>query len=435
MHDLSVVVATPPGLNAGMLAVEMSLHALLRKNDLVESTQIIRLIHLNQRLELSNEAQVIKGRCVDLFPNAKLALEYSLLDSHAILYWGDFLHNAPYVRAISHEVARALRLPPLEAQRLVRRVLLLEDAPSDLFHRVLSFGSTLLINSGSDRLDDSYFRPFSRFISSCRRIWMRDVISASKVAMVKASFERCSWGGDCAQLITRDDLNYYKPFSAPANWMGCEAGVFFGRTWGRPSDPMIRAAKDLFRRLGYRAFWIPWGCVLAFPTLSNHQQAATEFVTSEQLPTDLAMICALPEFKLIVTDTYHLALLAWTLNVPAILIYSKDRNGDIGVNNGVHFEWKDKRALLFSQYEADEFLVDIDELQSEALWDIRAAHLEAALGNVNLRESVSRNIRTHADCSRAELLAELRECLPRRHLRTSWRKIWRVLAGSRINKY
>jgi len=67
------------------------------------------------------------------------------------------------------------------------------------------------------------------------------------------------------------------------------------------------------------------------------------------------MVCAFPQFRLIGTDTYHLALLAWTLGVPAVLIYTKDYNIDIGVDNGgIHFELEGQEgpAILNSQYEA-----------------------------------------------------------------------------------
>jgi hypothetical protein len=65
--------------------------------------------------------------------------------------------------------------------------------------------------------------------------------------------------------------------------------------------------------------------------------------------------------RLIITDTYHLAINAWRLGTPAICVVDRPKN-IWSVNSGGAGVRRDKREELYSQLECTGLLVDGDDL-------------------------------------------------------------------------
>lgn len=92
----------------------------------------------------------------------------------------------------------------------------------------------------------------------------------------------------------------------------------------------------------------------------------------------------------ILTDTYHLAVNAWRIGTPAVLLYDRRSSKGWNVNSGAGVG-RDKRHDLYSQLDALPLLVDLDappgasaaRALGEAVIELRdpVAARAAAIGN------------------------------------------------------
>jgi hypothetical protein len=372
----SVVCATPTGHNPGMSSVDLAIARLAAEHDFGDVT-LWRL--------WDHDARGIRplAETGAEWQDPHTALRYHLLlghldaalDADVVLFWGDFLHLGSYLQVAAANLRSvpgfADLVPDVEA---LYRHLLLADADADTLDRTLTFGSTLLLD-GPHEHGGRYTTALDRFVGGIHRAWFRDPHSAV-VARALRDDDLTTIGVDAATLSTP-----LSDTTGPGD-LGT-LGVFFGRS-DAPPEALARFARGLARRLGLRPTEVPWGAPptfystsrrrrfrLAFPELA-HVGSSTSARTGvlaalHPLPdvdaaTSGEVLDSLAGHDVIVTDTYHLAVNAWSRGIPTICVTDPPRGTSWNVNLGDPRTPRDKRQVFCATIEADRFVVRSDEL-------------------------------------------------------------------------
>jgi hypothetical protein len=393
-----------------MAASELGLAAFASRHDLLDSLTVFRLCSIEERLRHLPRAEAAQvSACARLplsYRSARTDLD-ALLQSDVILFWGDFLHMAQYVRALDAALIGLDDVPTrADAAALIRRVLLLGGSPAARKRRSLSFGTTLLFNTLADETEGAYGRDFRDLMSGLGHIWVRDVFSAAKVAHVRGDYTTSFWGCDCAQLLHRADLDRFAPAGQTG---GAHAGglAFFAGRSPDAAAALFQLASDLAAALDIPCAWLPWGSTSAFPLLDRIGSG----IPNDGEPLDVAALLRhVADSRLVVTDTYHLALVAWTFGVPAVLLAASPALG-ADVNAGPALGRRDKREVLFSQYDLLDFLVRDHELASPASAAARAARILERLGDAGFLDALTARLRSHAAASESACAAAVRAML------------------------
>lgn len=375
---IAVITATPPGFNPGMLVSELTAWAMLRRLGALGRARFLRLVPVEQRFALTDPADraAAIARCDLGIDHAVLADPAELAET-VPLFWGDFLHMRHYVGAI------AALLPGGPDPAVARRFLLLEGAPDAVLRRAVSFGTTLLFNTASDLLDPAYGAALRRFAAGARLVAPRDLVSAARLRdLAPACGGAC--GLDCAQMAVLAE-DWRDLFPRPPAKVAPHAGglLFLGRARHEPA-----ALDALLGRLGQGLGigWevLPWGDGSAFPMLvGQHQpQPACVAPPANPAPDLAALIGAVAGARLVVTDTYHLMVIAWSLGVPAVLLPGQSFNApETGrdVNLGNLLAPIDKRVMFLARHGLLEFMLAPETLACARL---RAAALDNMLGQI-----------------------------------------------------
>lgn len=305
------LICARPHFNPGMYSVDLAIDRVLERRGLQAEVQ--RYCYGGPHRATGMERDVLEyeslERCFD-----------EVLASDLILYWGDFHHAYVYWR-------NALHLGPNRGRTFaddraetahVAKHLLLAGQPSEVLGKTLSFGSTLL---GDDlrsltTIDSEYRQAFPRFVEGARGIWFRDPVSNAQAGMGRGDQAAAVLGVDCAHLLTPDD---YRDIAVPhAVTQRDYLCVSFGRVRESMAQP-AQLTRVLAERAGLDPVWIPW--------LGPAREAAAPFEKAMSgLEVDAwpasyeQLISRVAGARLVVTDTYHLSLIAWRLGVPAICV-------------------------------------------------------------------------------------------------------------------
>jgi hypothetical protein len=401
---LAIVLATPPGFNPGMAATELALSAFLSRHGLSSCAEYFRLQSVSERLAHLPAGE--RWRAEDLaetgltFRPAHRQLD-RIVSSEAVLFWADFLHMAIYLRELEPLMAERLRsLGVRDTARELRRVLLLDGADDATLARTVSFGTTLLFNTLHDENDTLYGSALRRFLRRARRVWVRDALSAARVAHLRGDYEVSAFGVDCALLLTRDDA--LRGAAALGIRAPADSGsvlTFFGREPGARWR-FAGVAQKLADELQRPVRTLPWGDARAFPKSAGDEQTAGT-------ATVHALLNEVANAALVVTDTYHLAVTAWNFGVPAVCGFTGHTLTADDVSSGAAFGWRDKREIFYSQYDALDFLIRPEELLSAPLLERRTRHIARCLRDTSLVDGVVSRIHDHATAAEDALAREL----------------------------
>jgi len=316
--------------------------------------------------ELSNEEEFYDSDTELIYRSARGRLD-QVLDADHIVYWGDFLHMAVYQSHTADVLSRRIgACTQAQAKELVAQTLLLRGVDDEVFDRVLTVGSTLCMNTASDYAS-GYGKDLSRFLSSAKGVWMRDPYSAHVARSFRGSRQGTTECLDTAFLLHEGGV-------APADGA---IGVFVGRSNVRPNEVAL-FGRALQRTLSADAKWLPWGDEPAFwplqsrrsfrmvwPELEREQRVLSRFervrtmvgaLRKDALPGGAEasieqLLRAVAGCRLILTDTYHLAVTAWAQGIPAVCLVD-DGGSSWDVNAGTPHSRRDKRVDLYSQIDA-----------------------------------------------------------------------------------
>ncbi len=316
MKNLFALSAAPMP-NPGMLAVEQALFAALR----ALGQPVPQLFSVEPA---NPEAARRKA-----LPRTVIGTADDLAEAEAIILWGDFLHSWSYhIQDIAPRLIRAgLATDRVTALDRSIPTLFLSPLPDSVLDRVIVFGGTLLGDPPFAMTTPAYRQAFQRLFSGARLTMMRDPISATEVAIRLGQPVPACHGIDAAMLNAAPQLRT-DPQNQPSRSSPATLGVFFGRT-SLPAKPIVSLINKLAERLGASPEWLPWlpyrrpsaAAIRPYhdnlPVLRSAGLALADIADWQDLGEALDAVrghCA------ILTDTYHLAVIAWTYGIPAILI-------------------------------------------------------------------------------------------------------------------
>jgi len=328
-----------------MLASQVAARWFLRRHQLDGDATYFRLVPIADRLaHLDSGVQSDCLQRVDDGIDYQVLLHPDQLTDSTPLYWGDLLHMRQYLDSIRGLLSASSSTP--------EDLLLLEYSSSELVRRAVSFGTTLLYHSASDLNDSEYGPPFRRFLTNARLVMPRDIVSLAQLAAVVPE-RPVALGLDAAQL-----------FCGESDWRGAfPEGT--DRSLARPDSLLcyfargkhdvddLREAIGLFSRgFGQQVHWLPWGDRLSFPHVGDYEgRLDLHDLAGGQQPRLSALLEAVAAAKCVLTDTYHVAVIAWSLGTPAMVVCGDHWPGDY---NAVI----DKRYVFCVQHGLQDFFLN-----------------------------------------------------------------------------
>jgi len=337
-----------------------------------------------------------------------------LVASDALIYWSDWQHlpcSYEYYKQCLLEMSIAKS--EQEAIRLIGSHIFLTDQPDEVLDRTISFGQTIMYNTLGHETTPDYGAAYRSFYKRARRVFMREVFSARKVSRLRADYSNNNACVDCAMLLRDDDVDRMSKSASNEDLAFCrdKIAVFFGRSDIGVKD-IESVVEILSDDLKAPAFSLPWGLpslgfpqtkVLPFPAPSGGRR----FI---KVGDSLAMIrCA----KVVVTDTYHVAVNAWARGVPAICVGGILSKLEFDLNSGYRFSSIDKRYSLYEMLEALDFYVHEEELKDA---EFLKAHLRHIVGLIIAQDAVQQimsGLRSEAAAAEDRLVRELNAILMR----------------------
>ncbi|MFF8398387.1 hypothetical protein [Streptomyces sp. NPDC016172] len=380
-----VAVITAPNIgyrNTGMLTVDLAFESLRRRMDTdVDATWYT--LHTPETVPLRDCA-----RGTELpFRFLPLAEHLDTLRDHdAVVFWGDFLHTRHYLAqdATNRLLDFGFAADRDDARAQLNRALLFADQPDELLARTLSYGGTILHNTQSDYEDKEYGPLFSRLVTRSHRMWVRDPLSAAKIAHLRGDRTTDHFGADAALLSRPGDLDHLP--TTQWSWSvpdGGAIGVFLGARTPIP-DWLPAFCQGLSDRLGAPLEWLPW-FDRDVPGPVSHIAARPGDHTVGDL------VGVLPRYRLVITDTYHLAVNSWGAGTPAVCVGAPEPTPK---THDDYLTLSDvKKHVFHMAYDATDFYLTTQEGHGQDL-DRLVRLLEGGGA-----DTVAARIRDHADHS------------------------------------
>ncbi|WP_055717248.1 hypothetical protein [Streptomyces torulosus] len=384
-----VAVITAPNIgyrNTGMVTVDLAFESLRRRM----ATQVDATWYTLHPPETVALRECARGTEFP-FRFRPLAEHLDELRDHdAVVFWGDFLHTRHYLAqdATNRLMDFGMAEDRDAARQLLNRTLLLADQPDELLSRTLSYGGTILHNTQSDYEDKEYGPLFSRLVTRSHRIWTREPLSAAKVARFRGDRATEHFGSDAALLSRPGDLDHL-PATAWSQDLpeGGAIGVFLGARTEIPAW-LPEFCASLADRLGAPLEWLPW-----FDRDVPARAAHIARRPGDHTLGDLLHV--LPRYRLVVTDTYHLAVNAWGAGTPVLCVGAPE---PVPTTHDDYLTLSDvKKHVFHMAYDAADFYLT-------TLPDTREGHERRLDRLVHLVEgggadAVAARIREHADQS------------------------------------
>ncbi|AOR36495.1 hypothetical protein BFF78_40405 [Streptomyces fodineus] len=384
-----VAVITAPNIgyrNTGMLTVDLAFESLRRRTGAEFDTTWYTL-HPPETVPLRAAAQGTD------FPFRFHALTEhldTLRDHDAVVFWGDFLHARHYLAqdATNRLLDFGVAADRAAARALLNRALLLADQPDDLLARTLGYGGTILHNTQSDYEDEQYGPLFARLMTRSHRVWMRDPLSAAKVAHLRGDRTTEYFGADAALLSRPGDLDHLPTTRWSRDLPDDGAiGVFLGARTPIPAW-LPAFCQGLSDRFGAPLEWLPW-----FDRDVPSQVAHIAPRPGDHTVGDLVRV--LSRYRLVITDTYHLCVNAWGVGTPVLCVGGPE---PAPTTDDDYLTLSDlKKHVFHLAYDAADFYLT-------TLPDTPEAHERRADRVVHLVEdggagAVATRVRRHADHS------------------------------------
>ena len=322
-----------------------------------------------------------------------------------IVFWGDFLHSHNYMQAMLRQLQqRGGCNSENEAALKVRSFLYLSDFEDDVLRRVVVYGGTILFNPANTNQDNVYTNDISRLYKLAHRVLMRDPFSAFMVNQIRDDFEYSAHGTDCAQLLSLFGENGNK-----TDWQYNEKllrmGVFVGRSHleARSISNFITLLQE---SILLSISWLDWGTKPFF--LDRKQEffdvlpSLKDDVVTGSYPVDL--LRGLSEYELIITDTYHVCVNAWSMGIPAICLID-NTSTSIAVNQGSKYAARDKRVSFLWTYNAAPFILYSSDLECEDRVHTKVAEFKELFMDGTLLLAIIKQMKQHVDICEKSLLS------------------------------
>jgi hypothetical protein len=199
-------------------------------------------------------------------------------------------------------------------------------------------------------------------------------------------------GTDCA-LLLEDDSERVDPGSSTGR-----LGIHFGRS--RLVVGMLAFGRLIGRQAGLKPAWLPWFRARARTAL---QARALGFAAARSNASPANTLAELRRCDAIVTDTYHLAVNAWRLGIPAVCIGVGAERSDSTLNSK-------KKEIFYAMHGANDFYVFREDLRTPVAIASEASRV-AALLKARAHEAVVDAVRGQAAVARKLLVDCVRGAL------------------------
>jgi hypothetical protein len=285
-----------PNQNTGMMFVDRALYLYLEKKGLLEHTTFF---------------------CFQLEATSKVGFEYkpltkdvNLNDFDCVLIWGDFITSNHFLSMTQPKIANKSELFAYDLQD---KVLMGAFSEVDLA-KVIVFGQCIVVDGRDVLAKEDYIKLLKRLLNFSSLFRVRDPLSAYRAKLISDT-QKDYLGIDSALLnytIDTERIDSIKQEVASMANGKDTIGLFFARSKKINRKKKVLGYYLKYRLKEYHYKWIPW--------LENKQQSKKFFGFADECSpvSDLDYITEILKCKFIITDTYHLSLMAWSLGVPCI---------------------------------------------------------------------------------------------------------------------
>jgi hypothetical protein len=299
---IAAICATPRGNNTGMRCVDGALALLLDQTQLGSS---VDYYCFDLPETIADVPDALAYRPITAFPGHD---RY-----RAVILWGDFILSDTWLEQMVRHISKRESRPEAEIRAHVYDTLF--PGPGVRTDTIV-FGQSLQF--GDDKIfhNEPYLTRLRHLLTTARLARVRDPVSAYRAGIITGLSPNKFAGVDAALLL--DALNpapKETDRSADVN----QVGIFFYRTKGA-QIAHLGLASALRRVRGLRCAWIPWLPTKSMPAWIKMVFGIRGSLVDGANPSVADYIKAIRSCRFIVTDTYHLTLLAWSNGVPAICI-------------------------------------------------------------------------------------------------------------------
>lgn len=392
-----ISASTPANGNTGMISVEFG--ALVLEKHFPEAELTWITFPAKPGSPDNSFTKSVKDRIV--FEHLPEALE-TLGKYDVIIYWGDFLNSRAFVRfsALNQAKAAKISLSEEKMETMLFKAFLLEGYPDNLLSRVILFGGTILSNAQKDFDDERYQKALSRLVKKAAGVYMRDPISAARIQAMREDEEACL-GIDPALLQKNN------PPGGLAERDSRRVGLFVGARTMVP-EFLPDFVRHLEKKSGIEIVWVPWlpdRRRLPVFSLSRYIKDSLKIFypsnkVREKVKKDLHYRDSVRRAKTlaekykkweaasyhdllrlvsscgggVITDTYHLILNAWRMEVPVLCIGNAEpQPGSYGQGTLADI----KKLIYHFQFQADECYCTTSFFEQDGAF----ARLEAIMCN------------------------------------------------------
>lgn len=326
------------------------------------------------------------------------------LSNDIIIYWGDFIQAKHYLKSeAAGRLSEIYGINNNEAIEFSYRALLQANMPDYIKKRSIVFGSSLLYNTAQDYTCDQYGKYIVEFFKNCRGVFLRDPISATRASHLKKEYGVSCLGIDPAFLLHAEDFDNFPKTEWSMNLPDKnKIGLFFG-TRTEPPKRLLNFCESIAKHFNADIEWLPW-----FPyheilkydnnysilSKSDRNKSYWKRKIEELMPRGdnynvWDIISAIPKYKFIITDTYHLCINAWRYGVPAICFGT-----ELNTSSKVIKDFK--KRILFEMYDASNFYFDTSSLNTSISTKITINLFCKLLDDNQQIDVISNNIKSHS---------------------------------------
>ncbi len=340
--------------------------------------------------------------------------------SDAIVYWGDFHHAWNYQQQdLKGHWKLSIHKSGSLTDSAIYDHLLLRSAPDSVLAKTISYGTTMMGDNAVELdISSEYRDALRRFLSGIRHIWMRDVYSAMRVSHLINDYNHSHLGTDCALLFDRSDAVKISMFDENHRMSGNYISIFFGRSSDNLIPRLVSFAAELAERLNKKIIWLPWLHTLPRETyrLLKYRNLIGTGIGRKKLSSLMELSKLQPRnypelvrhllgSSLVITDTYHLSLIAWRLGIPAICVGQ-------GARSSKHTLGDKKKETFFASYDALPFYVFTESILDTPTRSQTVDYLQRLVMSGQLLISkIHQNILCHSKQSEQVLLTALNEII------------------------
>ncbi len=360
---VAAICATPLNNNTGMHCVDLSLKTILEKFDALSVDYYC--------FETSNLMNEYNEIAYDSIMNFKKREDYD-----AVIIWGDFILTRSWIKMKSMRISKEKQLDERAVLDYLYDVIFPEEAELRRRPRII-FGQCFLLDGLAVCHDEKYMLGLKRSLKGADMCLFRDPVSAYKASILSGEPVLRFAGVDAALLLAvlwDEPDTIVSPDGTPKN----RVGIFLGRTKGAYLTK-IALAYALFRKPELKPVWFKWLTRRNIPNWPKFLFRTRSEIKDRPVEE---FIKEISDCALVISDTYHMALISWSFGTPAICIGDGGRE----MRNAVG----DKKKEIFYMYNGLQDFYLYSENWRENLFGGRAREalekaMNSELGQVHRR--------------------------------------------------